>query len=574
MREAMENGRIAARQRLADAYRGQLVILQQQFGRQWAEWLLQCEQGDPDAQLFATLCTNGTAKGAICYDTAQTVVYPRRNAGPPTDDRTTINEPVQQELRELARSGKREELIALVLHEFADVRDRRSDSSGRLLAPNAELLALELAGQRKDERLGVIAGRLERRLSDYESSVLTSPQRIFLMRAFQQFRPAEMWDLLIEAESLSLRFLDSGGTAGNPGTMSRTKVDDVWAATTPSRRLVLLLRQERVRELVHQFMDLPAQVGATLLIVGPGEDVPREAIVTGSVGQEFPGWQIALQLVDPAQANAVGEERSSRYLVIGTGAIVGMLLLGAAGGRKMIQELRLARMKNDMVANVTHELKTPLTSMRALVETLLDSDRLEETRTREYLQLMAAENSRLSRLIDNFLTFSKLERHQFRFAFEAVQPGEIVHDAVNAFGERARRPGCSMTVEIKPDLPVVRADRDALATAVLNLLENAWKYTGETKEIAVEASYRDGRVIFAVRDNGPGISREQAKCVFDRFYRADTRLSQEAGGCGLGLSIVRAIAHAHGGDVSVAADIGVGSTFFIWLPTEHPTTSA
>ena len=222
----------------------------------------------------------------------------------------------------------------------------------------------------------------------------------------------------------------------------------------------------------------------------------------------------------------------------------------------------MARLKNDLVANVSHELKTPLTAMRALVDTLLDTERFDEKTTREYLQLLATENARLSRLIENFLAFSRLERNKFKFQFESIDPKQVVNGAVAAMGERAGK----VTVEAAAQLPSVRGDRDALVTAMLNLLDNAWKYSGDEKRIVLRAEARNGVVCFAVEDNGIGLSPGETKRVFRRFYQTDQRLARTAGGCGLGLSIVQSIVDAHHGSVRVESEPGIGSTFTIEIP--------
>jgi signal transduction histidine kinase len=228
--------------------------------------------------------------------------------------------------------------------------------------------------------------------------------------------------------------------------------------------------------------------------------------------------------------------------------------------------VQLARLKNDLVATVSHELKTPLTAMRALVDTLLDAERFDEETTREYLKLLATENARLSRLIDNFLTFSRLERNKYTFEFTRVRPQQVVEGAVAALGERAQAPGCTLESHVAANLPLIRGDTDALVTALLNLLDNAWKYTGDEKRIVLRTEARNGSVCFAVEDNGIGLTPRESKRVFRRFYQTDQGLSRSAGGCGLGLSIVQSIVEAHHGSVRVQSEPGRGSTFTIEIP--------
>jgi signal transduction histidine kinase len=204
--------------------------------------------------------------------------------------------------------------------------------------------------------------------------------------------------------------------------------------------------------------------------------------------------------------------------------------------------------------------------MRLLVDALLDDPKANPQKTREYLELISKENLRLTRLIENFLTFSRLERNRQKFDFRLMEPSELVRATLEATGERFQADSCHLAVEISPDLPPVRADEDAFVTVLLNLLDNAYKYTAEEKRIVLQAFRREGRVVFAVQDNGIGIAPREQKRIFRRFYQVDRRLARDVGGCGLGLSIVDFIVRAHGGSVEVKSQPGVGSTFCVVLP--------
>jgi signal transduction histidine kinase len=218
---------------------------------------------------------------------------------------------------------------------------------------------------------------------------------------------------------------------------------------------------------------------------------------------------------------------------------------------------------------VTHELKTPLSSMRLLVETLLNSPTLEEKTAREYLQLIAHENLRLSHLIDNFLAFSRIERDKYSFDFRPVPAREILDNAAGAVRERFNVAGCQFATKVAADLPPVLVDSGAMVTALVNLLDNAWKYSGDEKEILLTAEARNGDVIFAVKDNGIGLPAAEKDRIFKRFYQVDPKLSRTGSGCGLGLSIVQFIVTAHHGAITVESEPGKGSTFTIMLPAKE-----
>jgi signal transduction histidine kinase len=182
--------------------------------------------------------------------------------------------------------------------------------------------------------------------------------------------------------------------------------------------------------------------------------------------------------------------------------------------------------------------------------------------------MIAGENLRLSRLIENFLTFSRMERNRQKFDFAKTTAEEVIQPAMLAMRERLREPERHVEVEVSPGLPPLWADRDALVTVLLNLLDNAYTYTGRDKRISVRASCEDGRVVFAVTDNGIGIAPREQTRIFRRFYQVDRRLARETGGCGLGLSIVDFIVRAHGGAVTLESRPGEGSTFRVLLPYE------
>jgi signal transduction histidine kinase len=255
----------------------------------------------------------------------------------------------------------------------------------------------------------------------------------------------------------------------------------------------------------------------------------------------------------------------SRYLWIALLAIAVVALAALAAAQALRRQWRLARLKTDLVAAVSHELKTPLASVRLLVETLLEDER-PEGRTREYLEMIARENLRLSRLIGNFLTFSRLERNLRKFDIRATSPERVVAAVVESAEERLRAPDCHFEVQVAAGLPPVRADEDALVTVLLNLLDNAWKFTSAPKRISLRAASRNGHVVFSVEDNGIGIAAGERRKIFRRFYQVDRRLARESAGCGLGLSIVDFIVRAHGGTVEVESQPGQGSTFSVVMP--------
>src|SRR5262249_32282441 len=217
--------------------------------------------------------------------------------------------------------------------------------------------------------------------------------------------------------------------------------------------------------------------------------------------------------------------------------------------------------KTDLVAAASHELRTPLASMRVLVDGLLADAEIDPIKTREYLGLLSVENARLTRLIENFLTFSRLDRGRTPFVFDDTSAASIVTAAVDAVRHRLP-PSGELRVAIESAIPII-ADAQALTMALVNLLENAIKYSTTDPRIEIRAAADDDYVTFAVTDNGIGIAQGHQRRIFRRFYRVDQALSRHTGGVGLGLSIVESIVRGHGGTIEVASAPGQGSTFTI-----------
>ena len=348
--------------------------------------------------------------------------------------------------------------------------------------------------------------------------------------------------------------------------MQRSVLPDLWQFTTPNRRVLALVRSENLLARLRPVIaadNLPAD--AQIALLPPDAEDPT-AFVTLPAGEQLPGWRLALSLKDPKFFDTTTAHRTAVYLWTGTLVVAAMAVLTLLAVRLLRRQAALARLKNDLAATVSHELKTPLSSMRVLVDTLLDSEKIGEQRAREYLQLIAQENDRLSRVIQNFLTFSRLERKKHTFAFAAVPPRRVIDASVNAVRERFATPGCRFEVQIEDNLPDVRADPDALATALINLFDNAYKYSEAIRHIVLRVRAENGKVIFSVRDNGIGIAPRETRRIFHPFHQVDPRLSRKGSGCGLGLSIVQNIANAHDGEVSVDSAPGCGSTFTISLP--------
>ena len=287
------------------------------------------------------------------------------------------------------------------------------------------------------------------------------------------------------------------------------------------------------------------------------------------VGGYFADWQVELHFKDDDIFEKTARKQIALYIWAGILVIVLILASGGFAGQAVGRQMKLNRLKNDFIATVSHELKTPLASMRVLADTLLEGNYKDQKQATEYLQLICKENKRLSGLIDNFLTFSRMERNKQAFEMVKTSPFSIAHAAADAVKTKFSKAQCEFEVKISEDLPDVSADHDAIVTVLVNLLDNAYKYSYDDKHIELRVFTEDGLVCFSVVDNGVGMSRRTTTKIFKRFYQVDRSLSRRAQGCGLGLSIAKFIVDAHKGSISVDSKPEKGSTFTVKLPAAN-----
>lgn len=237
--------------------------------------------------------------------------------------------------------------------------------------------------------------------------------------------------------------------------------------------------------------------------------------------------------------------------------------------RLIFLETRISRLKTDFVSHMSHELRTPLTSIRMFIETLKMGRATSEEQA-ECLHLLAKETERLSEMIERVLGYARLRAGRRLFQPAAVPVKDAVEQALDAFKAQtlADDADLSLRTELEAELPAVHVDREAFVEALLNLVFNAYKYSGAKKEITVFARHakKKGRVVVGVKDNGPGLPKQEHSRVFDRFYQAGGLLSStKRAGSGLGLAITRAIVEGNGGKIYVESEPGQGAVFFIEL---------
>jgi signal transduction histidine kinase len=247
--------------------------------------------------------------------------------------------------------------------------------------------------------------------------------------------------------------------------------------------------------------------------------------------------------------------------------LLGIILAGSVlTWRLMRRETEMAQLKSDFVANVSHDLKTPLSVIRMFGETLELGRVTDEARRDEYYRVITREAERLSRLIDNVLDFSRIEggRRRYDRAPTAVEP--LLRETLEAFAYPLAQHGFKVELSVAADLPEVEVDREAIGQAVANLIDNAIKYSGDDRALSVESRVEDGELLIAVVDRGIGIPAGEQARIFEKFYRVGRSDTQGRRGSGVGLALVRHIVEAHGGRVTVESAPGAGSRFTVRLP--------
>jgi signal transduction histidine kinase len=295
------------------------------------------------------------------------------------------------------------------------------------------------------------------------------------------------------------------------------------------------------------------------------------------------GWgsgkpEVSYKLDDPFRGLALGikfqgttAEAISRRWVWQSFLILAVLSVLMIGGlvltyRSVNKQVALARLKSDFVSNVSHELRTPLALIRLYAETLELGRITTQEKKHEYYSIIRKESERLSALINNILDFSRIEAGAKEYDFRETDIAELVRNTLDSYRYQIEQQGFALEEQIDPGIPAVKVDREAIARALVNLVNNALKYSNNEKFLGVRL-YREQSVLkLEVSDRGIGIDRNEQSRIFEKFYRTCDPLVHNTKGSGLGLSLVRHITRAHGGDVEVESTPGRGSKFTLSLP--------
>jgi signal transduction histidine kinase len=281
----------------------------------------------------------------------------------------------------------------------------------------------------------------------------------------------------------------------------------------------------------------------------------------------FPGMILGAKLRGTTIANISNHFVRRTFLVFGALSLlmgVGMLF----AYRNVARELAVAKLKSDFVSNVSHELRTPLALIRLYAETLELGRISNPGKHQEYYEIIRKESERLTSLINNILDFSRIESGKKEYSFRETDVADLVRSTLESYRFEIEQNGFQFEEKIDNDLPQLWMDREAIARSLLNLVNNAVKYSATEKYLGVHLYRHNGGVSLEVVDHGIGIPEKEQLKIFEKFYRVGDPLVHNTKGSGLGLSLVRHIVQAHGGEVAVESELGQGSKFIITLPVQ------
>jgi len=295
-------------------------------------------------------------------------------------------------------------------------------------------------------------------------------------------------------------------------------------------------------------------------------------LVTGNFFQQFADWKVALFDADGKSIEQLTGKEKQLYLLLFAGIIAVMLIGIILMVRAVIHESEISRLKSEFVSNVSHELKTPLALIRMFGETLDSGIVTDEKKRRKFYSIIRKESERLTHLINNVLDFSRMDAGVKEYNFRETDLVEVVSSSLGTYKFQISDNGFNIESEL-PDEPIkLKIDKDAISQVLLNLLNNAVKYSDKEKYIRVKVSKNSDFAMISVTDHGVGISKEELKKIFDKFYRVLDASTKETRGSGLGLTLAKHIVEAHGGTIEVESEVGKGSRFTLCIPLNRIRT--
>jgi len=293
-------------------------------------------------------------------------------------------------------------------------------------------------------------------------------------------------------------------------------------------------------------------------------DNSQNLVYSSQLNPYFPGQLINIRLGDEDLISGIVKRRSWIYGIASLLLLVAMVLGVVLILRDIAREKHLARLRSDFISNVTHELKTPLTSIRMYAESILMGRVRSATGQKDYLSVVVNESERLKRMINNILEFSKMEKDKQEYHLVKTSLSDILLKAISDMDYWLEEMGFDLVTDIDRDI-TMEVDPDKFHQVYTNLLSNAIKYSGDSRKIRVRLFRNSNEVITEVEDEGIGIAKENQARIFEEFYRVEQPESGDITGTGLGLTVAMEIVEAHNGEILVESEVGVGSKFIVRL---------
>jgi signal transduction histidine kinase len=380
--------------------------------------------------------------------------------------------------------------------------------------------------------------------------------------------PADWDERVTLAAAAQWAFEQQGGSRraalqidGQPVSVSWERQGSAWKArlTGPSTWKAIWTNLEHETSTVLRVADAEGNV-----LRGPGS-IHGQTAFRAVETMRLP-WSIT---VAAAADGAPSQSWTARRRLLIAGLLVFALLLGSGSFlivRAIGREFAVARLQSDFVAAVSHEFRTPLTSMRQLTEMLARGRMENDQHKQRAYELMLGESDRLRRLVESLLDFGRMQAREYKFRSEDLEAAQWTRSVAEEFQETVRNRGYVIEFTSSANGAHVSGDREALGGALWNLLDNAVKYSPDEKQIQMAVSCANGKLEVSVRDQGSGIAKEDLKRVFGKFYRGANAKKQGTKGTGIGLAMVTEIVEAHGGTVRVRSELGRGSEFAMVLP--------
>jgi signal transduction histidine kinase len=439
---------------------------------------------------------------------------------------------------------------------------------------NAEALMADMVIERLSDPT------LRGRLAEDQRVDLDTARRVMAQRQEQQLLQSrvvallgELFDARDDLQRASGRFLYQRPHQGDQALLfART----TWSSPGGRRVFLLLLDEALLLDGLSQRLDGIAQANPELALsfgevsAGPSPlSAPSEGVVL-QLEPWVPGRTLMVSRGDPSRMADI-LSRGRRLRVATIFAVTLLILLGMIVSYRAVQkEFEVARARTDFVSNVSHELRTPITTIRLMSEMLSIGAVPGEEKQREYHQTILSESERLTRLIDNVLSFARIEQGRKKYRFRTGRVADLTEEIRRVTRDYLADSAFELEVDVEEGLPAARFDPDALTQALINLVTNAVLYTNADdparRHIHLSAFRERDTIVLAVRDHGQGIEPKDQDRIFEKFQRGGAPLTRTVRGAGLGLSIVRHIIEAHGGKVRLTSDTGKGSTFSLVLP--------